>query len=227
MYKKVCCTYKVAFLLIRPIVFSPFSLPSPLSITRLYILFEETINIISRASLLALAKSIYYISVKRYIVTVLKMHGKCRLKRLVESDYKAAGKRTQQLPTLLRQQCWQLLRACWQRCANGCNNSQQCWDLQCIVGRIQPISLCKRYVMSVRRPNNVGRAVQTDPTLLRYASAITEHKKCWELLAEKFDQFQTLRNNTQQSVQTDATCNIQQCWELLAINVASVCTGLK
>ena len=27
-------------------------------------------------------------------------------------------------------------------------------------------------------------------------------------------------------MQTDATCNIQQCWELLANNVASVCTGL-
>ena len=31
----------------------------------------------------------------------------------------------------------------------------------------------------------------------------------------------------QQGVQMDATCNIQQCWELLANNVASVCTGLK
>ena len=32
--KKVCCTCKVSFLLIRPIVFfSPFSLPSPLGIT--------------------------------------------------------------------------------------------------------------------------------------------------------------------------------------------------
>ena len=41
-------------------------------------------------------------------------------------------------------------------------------------------------------------AVQTDPTLLRYASAITEQKKCWELLAEEFDRFQTLRNNIQQ-----------------------------
>ena len=38
---------KVAFLPVRPIaVFSPFSFPSPLSITRLYILFEQTINII-------------------------------------------------------------------------------------------------------------------------------------------------------------------------------------
>ena len=65
-----------------------------------------------------------------------------------------------------------------------------------------------------RGPNNVGRVVQTDPTLLRYASAITEQKKCWELLAEKFDRFilyATTSNNMQQGVQTDATCNIQQC----------------
>ena len=53
-----------------------------------------------------------------------------------------------------------IVEPCWQRCAIGCNNSQHCWDLQCIVGRIQPISLCKPCVMSVRGPNNVGRAVQ-------------------------------------------------------------------
>ena len=56
----------------------------------------------------------------------------------------------------------------------------------------------KPCVMSVRGPSNVGRVAQTDPTLLRYASTITEQKKCWELLAEKFDRFQTLRNNIQQ-----------------------------
>ena len=45
--KKVCCVCKVVFLLIRPIVvFSPFSLPSPLSKTWFYILFEQTLNII-------------------------------------------------------------------------------------------------------------------------------------------------------------------------------------
>ena len=134
--------------------------------------------------------------------------------------------------------------------------------------------------MRVRGPTNNGGAVQTDPTLLRYASAITEQlvKKCWELPAQKFDQFKTLRNNSQQhattcnreckrikhccatlrrsrnkrivgscwlksltgfklcattsnnmqqGVETDATCNIQQCWELLANDDASVCTGLK
>ena len=52
--------------------------------------------------------------------------------------------------------------------------------------------------MSIRGLNNNGRAVKTDPTLLRYASAITKQKKCWELLAEKFDWFQTLRNDIQQ-----------------------------
>ena len=76
--------------------------------------------------------------------------------------------------------------------------SQQVLHLHCIVGRIQPISLCNPCAMSVRSPNNVGRAVQTDPTLFCYASAITEQTKCWELLAEKFDRFQTLRNNVQQ-----------------------------
>ena len=60
--------------------------------------------------------------------------------------------------------------------------------------------------MSVRGPNNVGRAVQTDPTLLRYASVITEQKKCWELLAQKFDRFQTLRNTQQHAT----TCNNMQ-----------------
>ena len=48
MYKKsVLHVQTCFFLLIRPIVvFSPFSLPSPLSITRFYVLFEQTINII-------------------------------------------------------------------------------------------------------------------------------------------------------------------------------------
>ena len=37
----------------------------------------------------------------------------------------------------------------------------------------------------------------------------------------------TTSNNMKQGVQTDATCNIQQCWKLLANNVASVSTGPK
>ena len=38
------------------------------------------------------------------------------------------------------------------------------------------------WVMRMRDTNNVERAAQTNPTLLQYASAITEQKKCWELL---------------------------------------------
>ena len=87
--------------------------------------------------------------------------------------------------------------------------------------------------MHVRVPNNVGRALKTVPTLMFYFAVITEQKKCWELLAQKFDQFQTLRNNSQQH---STTCNrackrmqhvdIQQFWELLTNTVASVCIGL-
>ena len=75
---------------------------------------------------------------------------------------------------------------------------------------------------------------QTDPTLLRYASAMTEQKKCWELFAQNFDRFQTLSNNTQQHATGSANGRnmyhqelaimalgiIQQCWELLTNNVA-------
>ena len=52
--------------------------------------------------------------------------------------------------------------------------------------------------MGVRDPNNVGGTVQTDPTLVHCASAITEQKKCWELLAQKFDRFQASCKRTQQ-----------------------------
>ena len=93
-------------------------------------------------------------------------------------------------------------------------------------------------VMRVRGPNNVGRPVQTEQTLLRYTSAIAEQKKFWELLAQNFDEFQILGNNTsvsalnnmQQGVRTDATCTENPImlhagiWKLLAKNVTSVCT---
>ena len=47
--------------------------------------------------------------------------------------------------------------------------------------------------MRVGGPNIVGRAVQTDPILVRYAS---EQKECWEFLTHKFDQFITFCNNS-------------------------------
>ena len=51
-------------------------------------------------------------------------------------------------------------------------------------------------------------------------------KKCWELLAEKCDRFQTLRNNTRQH---PTTCNrvCKGTQHVTSNNVASVWTGLN
>ena len=109
-------------------------------------------------------------------------------------SHKETCRLTQKLPTLLAQQCWELLRPCWQCCANGWNNSQQCWGLHCIMGRLQPISLCKPRVMRVRCPNNVGRAVQTDGSnivALRFGS-------CWLDSLTSFKLCSTPLNNKQQ-----------------------------
>ena len=83
--------------------------------------------------------------------------------------------------------------------------------------------------MHVRRLKNVRRALQTDATLFRYASVIRERKKCSELLVQKFDRFQTLGNSYQQHAtvckQTQKVTS-NNVGELLANNVASVCTVL-
>ena len=53
----MCCTCNLFFGKLDLLILMPFSLPSPFSITR----FNFFIYILTRASLLALAKSIYYI----------------------------------------------------------------------------------------------------------------------------------------------------------------------
>ena len=54
--------------------------------------------------------------------------------------------------------------------------------------------------MHVRVPNNYGKAVQTAPTLLRYASAIMEQmlRSCWLKSLTGFKLCATTPNNTQQ-----------------------------
>ena len=47
---------------------------------------------------------------------------------------------------------------------------------------------------------------------------------CWLKSLTGFKPCATTSNNMQQGVKTDATCNIQHCWELFANDVASVCT---
>ena len=80
--------------------------------------------------------------------------------------------------------------------------------------------------MRVRGLITVCRAVQTDPTLLRYALEITEQKKCWQFLAQMFDRFQSLRNNSQQHA---TSCNrvCKRTQHVTSNNVASICKGLN
>ena len=118
-------------------------------------------------------------------------------------QYKAAGKRTQH---------------CWPTTPNivGCYilrpfaNPVEChWVLL----RVFPQSQIGQTFSPV--PRNIGGScfVRLDVAL-----SLTGFKLCATT--------PTIRNNKQQGVQTDATCNIQQWWELFSYNVVSVCMGL-
>ena len=89
---------------------------------------------------------------------------------------------------------------------------QQVWDLQCIVGRIQHISLCNPCVMSVRGPNIV---------VLRFGDHRTK-----EMLGVVDWTVWPVSNLAQQY---PTTCNrvCKQMQLVTSNNVASVCTGLK
>ena len=68
-----------------------------------------------------------------------------------------------------------------------------------------------------------------DPPFLRYTSGKQGSKQmlgCWLSSLTGFKLCATTPNNMQQGVQRDATCNIQQCPELLTNNVVSDGTGL-
>ena len=121
--------------------------------------------------------------------------------------------------------CRELLRPCWQSGvqtdATASNNVETCgasWE---------GYNLCNPCLMCVRGPNNVGRAVQMDPTSLRNASAITEQKKCWQLFSNVWpvSNCATTLYNTQQHL--TRTQHVTSKIELLASNVTFVCTGLS
>ena len=65
--------------------------------------------------------------------------------------------------------------------------------------------------------------VQTDATAPNIVASVCHRAKS----LTGFKLYPTTRNYMQQGVRTDATCNIQQCWELLANRFASVCTELN
>ena len=81
---------------------------------------------------------------------------------------------------------------------NWCNNYQQCWDLQCIMGRIQHTRLAvpKETICNARAwPQHCWKSCAN-------GSKIVATKKILSMrdvqLAQKFDRFQTLRNNSLQ-----------------------------
>ena len=81
-------------------------------------------------------------------------------------------------------------------------------NLRCIVGRIQPIGLCKPCVISVRGPNNAGSVCMGLPTLLGPRTLITHG-------------LQRLMG----CIVPTMHCRSQHCWELLrpfALSVSSV-----
>ena len=121
---------------------------------------------------------------------------------VVASVLAVVCKRMQQFPTMLAyHRCWSITRS------------------YCV-------AVYKEIVCNDRTwPQKCWKAVQTDPTLLLYASAIMEQKKCIEFLAQKFARFQTLRNNYQQHA---TTCNrlYKRTQHVTSNNVATVCAGL-
>ena len=108
----------------------------------------------------------------------------------------------------------------WQWCANGCNNCQQCWELRYIMGRIQPIRLCKPCVMRVRGcwkswangSNIVAPRFGDHGTKEMFGIA------GWPVL-NFAQQLPTIRNKMQKG------CKWTQ--HETSINVGSFCTGLK
>ena len=71
--------------------------------------------------------------------------------------------------------------------------------------------------MRERGFNNVGRAAQTDPKLLPYASTITKRKKCWEMLAQSLTGFKlcahaTTSNKVYKRTQHVSSNNVGSCW---------------
>ena len=112
---------------------------------------------------------------------------------------------------------------CWAN--NVCSgvHCQQCWELQCIVGRIQPIRLCKPGVMCVR---GCWKSCANESNIV--ASRFSDHrtKEMFEIACSKVwpvsnfaQQLPAIRNKMQKE------CKWTQ--HETSINVGSFCSGLK
>ena len=143
-----------------------------------------------------------------HVVSDSEISSKLHTKIIVEF-LKATCKRTQQLPKLLGKQCWELLRSLQQWCAKGCNNSQQCCDLQCIVGWSRNgVYPC---VMRMRGQQQqcwkrCEDGSNIDPTLFQHRRSWNKRNigtgSCWLKCLTGFKLCGTTPNNTQQHTTT-------------------------
>ena len=95
-----------------------------------------------------------------------------------------------------------------------CKRSQHCWPT-------------RRNIVGPKMLRAFAHHVVCCCLLLRLVGSCWMKFETGQTSSNNFQQVATTRNNTQHGVQTLATCWAQQCCVLLAINVASVCTGLK
>ena len=128
-------------------------------------------------------------------------------------DPYATCKRTQQIPTLLGQQCWGVVASVLAVVCKWMHRLPTILGPAVDLGKDTTYTtletMCNARVAPTILEELEGRAVQTDPTLLRYASAITRQK----LLPQKFYCFQALRNDSPSAKRRN--------------NVASICTELN
>ena len=115
------------------------------------------------------------------------------------------------------------MQMCWQWCANGCNNSQQCCgDLQYLVGRIQPIRICK-----LEFDSHLGACAA--PTMLEELCKRIQH--CCATLLRSRKKRNVVGSNVRRvgfklcAATTPTTCN-SMCKRTQIITSNNVCKGL-
>ena len=128
---------------------------------------------------------------------------------------------TAYLDLLLGQQCWELLRPCWQWCANGCNNSQQCWPIT----RSYCVAVSKEIVCNERAwPQQCWKSCTNGSNIVALRFGDHGTKEMFGAVGLKVCRFQTLRNNYQQHA---TTCNrlYKRTQHVTSNNVATVFAG--
>ena len=121
------------------------------------------------------------------------------------------------------QQCWKLLRLCWQWCANGCNNNQKCWGvvasvLAVVCKRMQQQPTMLRVVASVLAM--VCKRMQQQPTMLGVVASLLASvcKRTQKLPTMSGPAMHREKDTTHMTLET--MCNArawpQQCWKSCA-----------